>query len=73
MLIFIHCSLSYRNRPRRSWFDKEGDSATSRNPFSVSAKNEFEISDYDVMVLDHFSRPPKIDFGETRQGRLYVL
>lgn len=53
-------------KPRKSWFDKEAISAARAE--LQQAREESGDYEYEVLRIEHFSRPPKIDFGDTLQG-----
>ena len=56
----------FRRRGRKSWFDKDSMAAAGSLDTSLAPTN------YDVMIVDHFSRPPKVDFEDTLQGTRIV-
>ena len=55
----------FRRKPRKSWFDADKMAQYKREEHDSQAVTP---DNYDVMIVDHFSRPPKIDFGDTLQG-----
>ena len=52
-------------RKRRSWFER-GDRPGNIN---LATENIVQDGDVEVLVLSHFTKPPRLDFGTVRTGK----